>query len=71
MNILRKFVHQVGSIYKINFNSFVCVRHIPAYRVLVEKPDHLEDLGVDGIIILKWILHKSFAMAQESLILDP
>jgi hypothetical protein len=29
-----------------------------AYRVLVEKPreeEHLEDRGVDGRIILKWI----------------
>jgi len=29
-----------------------------AYRVLVDKPDgrgHLEDLGVDKRIILKWI----------------
>jgi hypothetical protein len=29
-----------------------------AYRVLVEKNDergHLEDVGVDGKIILKWI----------------
>jgi hypothetical protein len=30
-------------------------------RVVVEKPDgrnHLKDLGVDGRIILKWILEK-------------
>ena len=30
-----------------------------AYRVLVAKPEgknHLEDLGVDGSVILKWIL---------------
>jgi hypothetical protein len=29
-----------------------------AYRVLVDKPDerdHLEDLGVDKRIILKWV----------------
>jgi hypothetical protein len=32
-----------------------------AYRVLVGKPNgrnHLEDPGVDGRIILKWILEK-------------
>jgi ABC-type enterochelin transport system permease subunit len=27
-----------------------------AYRVLVRERNHLEDLGVDGRIILKWIL---------------
>jgi hypothetical protein len=33
-----------------------------AYRVLVGKPEgrnHLEEKGVDGRIILKWILEKS------------
>ena len=31
-----------------------------AYRVLVWRPerrDHLDDLGVDGSVILKWILN--------------
>jgi hypothetical protein len=50
---------------------FLCVKHIRAYRVLVEKYDHLDDLGVDSRIILKWIFYKSFGMAQESWIMDP
>jgi hypothetical protein len=32
-----------------------------AYKVLIRKPegrDHLEDLGMDDRIILKWILRK-------------
>ena len=34
-----------------------------AYMILLGKPpvrDHLEDLGLDGMIILKYILKKSF-----------
>ena len=35
---------------------------IGVYRVLVEKPrerDHLEDPGIDGMVILRWISRKS------------
>jgi hypothetical protein len=28
------------------------------YRISVGKPDHLEDPGVDGSIILRWIFRK-------------
>ena len=41
------------------------------YKVLVGKPeetDHLEDVGVDGKIILKSILKKSFARAWIGLV---
>ena len=41
------------------------------YKVLVGKPeetDHLEDVGVDGRIILKGILKKSFARAWIGLL---
>jgi hypothetical protein len=42
-----------------------------AYRVLVGKPEgrnHLEDPGVDGRIILKWIFEMLGAGAQTGLI---
>jgi len=29
-----------------------------AYNILVTKPDHLEDLGIDDGIILEWKLGK-------------
>jgi hypothetical protein len=41
------------------------------YRVLVGKPegkDHLEVLGVDGRIILPWVLRKWDVWAQTGLI---
>jgi len=41
------------------------------YKVLVRKPeerDHLEDVGVDGRIILKSILKKSFARSWIGLV---
>jgi hypothetical protein len=28
------------------------------YRILIAEPHHLADIGVDGRIILKWILKK-------------
>jgi hypothetical protein len=42
-----------------------------AYRVLVAKPEgrnHLEDPGVDGRIILKWIFERLDVGAQTGLI---
>jgi hypothetical protein len=29
-----------------------------AYKILVGKPNHVGVIGIDGRIILKWILHK-------------
>jgi hypothetical protein len=33
-----------------------------------EKKDHLEDIGVEGIIILKWVLKKLYNTAWIQLI---
>jgi hypothetical protein len=44
-----------------------------AYRVLVgkhEEEDHLEDLGVDGRIIFKWIFRKRWGMKWIDLTQD-
>jgi hypothetical protein len=34
----------------------------------MRERDHLEDLGVDEVIILRWILNKSIGSAQTGLI---
>jgi hypothetical protein len=42
-----------------------------SYRVLVENAkerDHLEDTGVDGVTIRKWIKRNSVSVSNESFI---
>jgi hypothetical protein len=44
----KKWVEHVAHVEKVK----------NAYKILVRKADHLEDLGIDGKIMSEWILGK-------------